>query len=343
MAVKKTHPSKQTKREPISEPPIDRIPDIFDEDGARSVVPSLSPRRGPMMVEIEDVTVDVIEPQAENSVPESIPQENDLPTPTEPVMPEFSEAPIEPERVIRDDRETIPSEESLSPTYTVRSNGRDVEPALPSFFTEASTPPMSQTVSSQPQEESNIAPVQDTSMLEAMVPQAFVGEVREVATEAKQEKKSAFVTFFIIAGMILVAGGVIGFYVLSTRKSAPASAPSPLVDATPMPTPLVVVQTATNSAQTAPADTTTPTTKLKVNVQNGTATKGLAAKEAAVLKKAGYTIGTVGNGDPALKGTIIVPTGQSDAATGIQSALSDFTFKVKEDAKATAITVVLGE
>src|SRR6185369_1913023 len=130
MAVKKTHPSKQTKREPVSEPPIDRIPDIFDEDGAsHSVVPSLSPRRGPMMVEIEDVTVDVVEPEMEAAVPESVPQENDLPTPTEPVMPEFSEPQVEPEPVMRDSSETIPSEESLSPTFTVRSNGRDVEPA----------------------------------------------------------------------------------------------------------------------------------------------------------------------------------------------------------------------
>jgi hypothetical protein len=181
----------------------------------------------------------------------------------------------------------------------------------------------------------------ETQVLEEVIPQAFVGEVREVAREVKQEKKSALVTTFLILGMILVAAGVVGLYILGTKKSgtpAPTPTPTPTpLQATPTPTPTVIINTATESAEL------TPVTDLKVNVFNGTTIKGLAAKEAAVLKKAGYTIGNVGNGDPTKAGTITVPTGETAAATGIQSALSKFTFTVKEDAKATSITVVLPE
>lgn len=336
MAVKKTTPAKHHKKVSISEPPIDHIPDIFDEDGASSVIPSVKPGRGPTVVEVEDITIDVVEPDLSvPTIPEMPEEENDLPTPTVPFVPRST--PSEPELVSVPESDEL-SKESTAPMYSVRSNGQDVEPQLPSFFTQSTTAPVSQTIQ---EEESNVRSVQDTTMLEAMVPQAFVGEVREVATEAKQEKKGALVTFFIIVGMILVAGGVVGLYLISTHKSTPAPSPSPIVDATPLPTPVVVVNTATSSAQTIGGESAT--TKLKVNVLNGTTTKGLAAKEAAVLKKSGYVIGETGNGDPKLKGTIIVPTGQTDVATGIQSALSGFTFTVKEDAKATSITVVLGE
>ena len=68
-----------------------------------------------------------------------------------------------------------------------------------------------------------------------------------------------------------------------------------------------------------------------------------AAKEAAVLKAAGFTTGTVGNGKPENAGTIVVAPTYKGLVSEIQTLLKDFTFTVKEDAKMTTIQVTLGE
>lgn len=334
MPVKKRPHSKQTKQVLPKDAPVGHIPDIFDEEGTdASVIPSQRSARTPLVVEVEDIQAEVTQ------IPENgANDESDLPAPTAPPAQEE-------ETFTASQTNTSPIRE---PSFTVRANGQEIEPKLPSFFAENSRK-VETVADEQVSEHHNVVPVasmsapqsEETKVLEAIVPQAFVGEVREVAKEVKQEKKSALVTFFIILGMLLVAGGVIALYILGTKKADGPSAtpaPTPIVEATPNLTPTVIVNTATPSGEL-----TTPTTDLKVNVFNGTAIKGLAAKEAAVLKKAGYTIGNVGNGDPTKAGTITVPTGETAVAQGIQAALADFTFTVTEDAKATSITIVLDE
>ncbi|PWU23864.1 hypothetical protein C5B42_01540 [Candidatus Cerribacteria bacterium 'Amazon FNV 2010 28 9'] len=143
------------------------------------------------------------------------------------------------------------------------------------------------------------------------------------------------VSIFIILGMVLVAAGIVGLYVM-TKKSSDQPIATPAPQATPVPTPTVVVATPTPTPDPALLKS------VKVNVLNGTTTKGLAAKEAAVLKSAGFTLGTVGNGSPSDAGTISVPTGKTAIADAIKAALTGFTFTVTEDAKATQVTVTLG-
>ncbi len=309
---------------PRSQPTVAHIPDVFDEDA------EAAKKTAPVSVEVEE-RITVVEPPGE-----------DLPAPRPPrVVTE----------VMTEETESVAGEasgEDAKPSFTVRQNGMTVEQKLPSFFVEGEdqaltkedeTPPAVDTTVSMPQ-------TPEEKMLETVVPQAFVGEVSQVAREVKQEKKGTLVTFFIILGMILVAVGAVGLYILSVKKNtqvvtpAPTSQPTPVAQATPAATPTVIVTTATGSAV---PTTSSPTTKLKVNVLNGTKVKGLAAKEAALLKKAGYVLGTVGNGDPGKAGTITVPTGSSSVAEGIKSILSNFTFTVSEDPKAKDITVTLGD
>ncbi len=310
---------------------VTQLPDVFDEDS--------STMAKPVVIHSDD--------QAEKisaSVAQVDQEDEKLPSPRPPrIVTEVEEeelvVPTEPEAK----EEMPPASEPLEePTFTVRQNGQTVEQKLPAFFVDGS-----ESVSSEkPQDEA--LPVepqsQETQALEAAVPQAFVSEVRQVATEVKRERKGTLVTIFIIFGMILVAGGVLGLFVMNTRKQNGAQStpePTAVVEATPEPTPTVIINTG-DMGSTASVSAEVKK-EVKVNVLNGTAIKGLANKEAAILRKNDFTIGTVGNGDPAKAGTIVVPTGRLDMGEEIKSLLTDITFTVTEDAEVTAITVTLGE
>lgn len=330
MAVKKTtkRPSMK-KKEPMK---VTKLPDVFDEESSAKPIAPIAP--------VEDI-------EAESNVVE--PQPEELPSPRPPrivteveeeqpqTQPESLQAPVLEETTPETTTE-LPTE----PTFTVRQNGQTVEQKLPSFFVGESDEKSAEVES--PMELPTEPQSQETQVLESVVPQAFVGEVREVAREAKRERKGALVTIFIIIGMILVAAGVLGLFVMSTRKQGgnqPTPQPSAEVMASPEPTPTIIVNTATSSA-TASVSAEIKS-EYKVNVLNGTAIKGLANKQAAILRKNDFVIGTVGNGDPAKAGTIVVPEGRLDMGEEIKTLLTEFTFTVSEDTTAKAITVTLGE
>jgi hypothetical protein len=330
MAVKKTtrRPSMK-KKEPMK---VTKLPDVFDEEASAKPIAPIAP--------VEDLEVEptIVEPQ-----PEELPSPRPprIVTEVEEEQPETQSEPSEtsvPEEKAPETTTELPTE----PTFTVRQNGQTVEQKLPSFFVGESDDKVSEAdpIAELPTEPQS----QETQVLESVVPQAFVGEVREVAREAKRERKGALVTVFIIIGMILVAGGVLGLFVMSTRKQGgnqPTPQPSAEVMATPEPTPTIIVNTATSSAT---ASVSAEIKKeVKVNVLNGTAIKGLANKQAAILRENDFVVGTVGNGDPTKAGTIVVPEGRLDLGEEIKTLLTEFSFTVSEDSTVKAITVTLGE
>lgn len=307
MAAKKAHPKKNAKKK--EEIKLSHLPDVFEEPSAGSP-------------EGENVVVTVVE--SETTVTAE-PMAEDLPSPRPPRI--VTEVEEEKEEVL-DEEKVKQSDAETEPTFTVRQNGQTIEQELPSFFAEKK------------KEEAPTAQSPEQQILEAAVPQAFVGEANEVATEVKKERKGVLVTFFIILGMILLAGGIVGLFLVSSKKGETTIVSTPQVAATPAPTPSPKVIVSTETIASASAELKQ---SVKVNVLNGTAIKGLAAKEAAVLKQNGFTLGTVGNGNPALAGTIVVPTEKLVLGEEIKALLSDFTFTVTEDSKVSAITVTLGE
>ncbi len=310
MAVKTAHAKKKmTKRKEVV--PVTPLPDVFDEETSVQAKPTM----------VAETEIEAKPKEAEA-----------LPTPRAPrIVTEIEE----------EKEETKGESVSSEPSFTVRQNGVAVEQKLPSFFVDKESENQAEAVPTN----SEMATEQTAGekALEEAMPQAFVGEVRQVASEVKRERKGTLVTVFIVLGMILVAGGIVGLFFLNTKRqngSAQTSAATPVVEATPEPTPTVIVTTASASASLV---TEEMKQGIKVNVLNGTTIKGLAAKEAAIIKKNGYTLGTVGNGDPASAGKIVVPTGKLDLGEDIKALLPDITLSVSEDAKATTITVTLGE
>lgn len=317
MVAKKATETKHKSTRHVATPVTTDLPDIFDED---------SQVGGQARVE---------SPRVEEEPAQVVP-EIDLPAPRAPsvrteVVPELS---LPEQDEMKATESPAPSREAQ--TFTVRQNGKEVEQKLPDFFVpDTDTTP----TAVEPKGEA----LTQTNVLESVVPQAFVGEVRQVAGEVQSEKKGTKITALIILGLLLLAGGVIGLLSLNAKrgenqKILPTPTPMTQVEATPTPTPTIVIKTATQSASVDPG----LWKSLRVHVLNGTTVKGLAAKEAAVIKKLGFTIASVGNGEVARAGTIVVPEGKLDAGEAIQAGLENYVFTVSEDPKAKELTVVLG-
>lgn len=309
MAVKKATETKHKSTRHVATPVTTDLPDIFDEEvetGGQTQVES---------------------PRVEQEPAQAVP-EVDLPAPRAPSV----RTEVVPEETIPDPS-PYPKE---SQTFTVRQNGKEVEQKLPDFFVpDTETTP----AAVEPKGEA----LTQTSVLESVVPQAFVGEVRQVAGEVQSEKKGTKITALIILGLLLVAGGVIGLLTLNAKRGEnqeilPTPTPMTQVEATPTPSPTVVIKTATQSASVDPG----LWKSLRVHVLNGTTIKGLAAKEALVIKKLGFTIASVGNGDATRAGTIVVPEGKTDAGEAIQAGMENYVFTITQDPQAKELTVVLG-
>lgn len=358
-------PAKHNKSDAKEDFVISHIPDVFDEeDGGKEEKAELE-TKSPVVVEVEieeeevsepaekeDVVADEAEEQEESSdkATDST-SDSDLPKPSvikvhEPHQEEEREVEVEEEEENElPARETMP-EPKAEPIINNHAKEEDADlPPLPSFFKESQEEPQPE-ASSRPEPAMSVPNLEAQKVIESTLPQAVVGELHEVSREVKSEKRGALITIFIISGMLLVAAGLIGLYLVSTKRlnfgplAVATPMPTPEVTATPQATPTVIVhdQTATPAAA---LDLTAAKKSTKVNVTNGTKIVGLAAKEAAVLKKAGFTLGTVGNGDPQAAGTIVVPTGKSDFGNAIKDALPDFAFTVTENAKAKDVTVTL--
>lgn len=314
MSVKKTgrKPAAKTK-EDLS---LTHLPDVFDEGLVKSVSP-------PKEVDVAKKTL--------------VEETEKLPSPKPPrIVTEIEETPETIPAQVSPGSPTSPATEQGEPTFTVRQNGQEIEQKLPTFLAEG------QESSSPSVPEPSVS--QDKT-LETAVPQAFVSEVREVASEVKRERKGTLVTIFILLGMVLVAGGVVGLFVMNTKKQegtvTPTASPVSESEATPSPTPTIIIDT---ESQTPEASVSAEVKKeVKVDVLNGTAIKGLAAKEAANLRKAGFSIGAVGNGEPSKAGTIVVPEGKLALGEEIKAVLANYTFTVSQDAQVSVITVTLGE
>ena len=349
---------------------IPPLPDVFDDDGRSTPTPIVGSRR--MVVEVEEDetlptesnvrAVDIDMEEKETVAPEKGEDEQfvaDLPSPSIPAPSmsdsEMSDLPkpfSRPEAISRIvpppsiPRPIEPPVADVSPVEDPVEPEPELvavdEPSLPDFFTNP-----------EPQDDAplkiNGLPIQDMTqteqtpeekMLEETVPQAYISETREIAKEVRSEKRNMLVTISIVVGAILVVVGL-GGLALSTIISKPS--PTVSTAATPKATTQPVASTTPVASASATPTASTTSKPLKVNVYNGTTIKGLAAKEAAILKDAKMTLGTVGNGDPKLAGTIIVPTGKKEVGTQIEGLLTGFTFKITESATATEISVTLGE
>ncbi|MEP7166643.1 MAG: LytR C-terminal domain-containing protein [Candidatus Woesebacteria bacterium] len=281
------------------------IVNVFDEEDSKTE--ALQPARRPVVVEIEDAG----------------PDEEPLQSPTAPMA-----APAAPvhhaHRVPEMYTPEIPETQSAA-----APNGG---PSLPSFFAEDLQP--------------NVVPVYsepaDTPLntIEATMPQAVVGEIHQEAQRGNG-KKIVGIVLMILALIVLAIGGLV-LYAKNLFAPVALPTPTPTPEATMHPTPTLSPTPAASSSATASASAELKK-KIKVDVLNGTKTVGLAAKEAAILKTAGYVMGTVGNGKPENAGTIIVPPAYRALANDIVSLLKDFTFTVTENAKFTSIQVTLGE
>lgn len=310
------------------------VVNVFDEEAKESAP---SPRRS-VVVEIEDVP-----PQApEQPVPV---QPQTLPTPTEisvePTVDTTQTAATEPEVSFAPPLEA-PAAPSVPEPELVQPN----EPALPSFFEhdlkgEGVVAPVAQapSVSFDLPQTPQAAPSNN-----GVVSQAVVGEIHEL-NEGGNSKKIIGIILILIAIVLLGVGAFVVYSKTQSATNEPEPTPISQPTATPTPVPSATPQAsdsaslvATNSAEFAALKK-----KYKVDVLNGTKVAGLASKQAALVKKEGYTTGTVGNGDEEKAGTISVPTAAAALAKDLKRILSDFTFTVTEDAKATSIVVTLGE
>lgn len=311
------------------------VVNVFDEE-VKDTAPA--PRRS-VVVEIEDVP-----PQApEQPVTE---QPQTLPTPTEITVEPTVDGSTAPAAKEPEVSFAPPLEAPAAPVAPAPETVQPSEPALPSFFEHdlkgegvvapaASAPTVSFDLPQTPQ----AAPANP-----GVVPQAVVGEIHEI-NEGGNSKKIIGIILILIAVVLL---GIGAFVVYSkTQTATPEPTPTPISQPTATPTPLPsATPQASDSASlvaTNSAEFVALKKKYKVDVLNGTKVAGLASKQAALIKKEGYTTGTVGNGDEEKAGTITVPTAAAALAKDLERILSDFTFTVTEDAKATGIVVTLGE
>ncbi len=310
------------------------VVNVFDEE-VKETTPS--PRRS-VVVEIEDVP-----PQA----PEQpvVDQPQTLPTPTEISVehPVDSTAPVvnEPEVSF-----APPLEAPAAPVAPAPEVVQPTEPALPSFFEHdlkgdgvvaptASAPSVSFDLPQTPQ---------DSPATPGVVPQAMVGEIHEI-NEGGNAKKIIGIVLMLIALVLLGIGAFVVYSKTMSGTTEPTPTPISQPTATPTPVPTATPQASDSASLVATnsAEFVALKKKFKVDVLNGTKVAGLASKQAALVKKEGYTTGTVGNGDEEKAGTITVPATATALAKDLQRILSDFTFTITEDAKATSIVVTLGE
>ncbi len=333
-------------------PPVN----VFDEPA------SSQPPRKPMVVEIEDV----------QSMPPADQQSSVLPPPTvvsvdtpmqQPAMQPQQQLPSFDQSNLQ-----IPTGQSFPGTIPVpQSYGAPTQPmaappvqapvqqagdpVLPAFFEQdlrGTNPSVQMPGNVSPASVPNAgAPVGMQPPFDGSLPQAAIGEMAEMHEGGDMKKKIIGIIFVVIALIILLAG-ILMIYAkkLSSPLNLPESSPTPLVtQPTSDPTPVLSpTPTASGSATASPsAELTALKKKYKVDVLNGTKVAGLAAKGADILKKQGYTLGTVGNGTAANAGTIVSASASADLAKDIQKQLSDFTFTLKTDSKATNVVVTLGD
>ncbi len=345
------------------------IVNVFDED--QTETPSLQPARRPVVVEIENVEPEMPTPtppsytapvpetptphapepqqpivqrvwQSQQPVSEPQPQM----APVMPIQPQVQAAPevsnIAP-FVLAPQPEVAPVMQPQAPVAA----GMSAEPTLPSFFEHDLKNGMNQ-----PVQQMQTQPLQpgipqgapnmfaDAS---AVAPQAVVGEINEAASEGGNNKKLIGIILMVLAVLILAIGGL---FLYARNLFSPTSVPTPTpeVVATPRPTPVsTTAPVASESATLNASESALLKKKVKVDVLNGTKISGLATKEAALLKAAGFTTGTVGNGNADLAGTISYPAAYKALIPEIKSTLKDLTFTASESAKATSIVVTLGK
>lgn len=332
------------------------IVNVFDEDQNET---THEPARRPVVVEIEDVPT-----QMESPIPPPMPQQAPEPVvqrvwqsqptiqspftmPQEQPAPEVSNiAPVPPMPM----QEPAPVTQPMMPPAP-QPMGMNAEPTLPSFFEHDLKNGMNQQPMAPMQGMPAMGQAQTQPMApnmfadaSAVTPQGVVGEINDAAEGGGSNKKLIGIILMVLAVLILAIGGLF-LYARNLFTPTTVATPTPEVIATPIPTPVMsATPIATASATPLPAsESAALKKKVKVDVLNGTKTAGLASKEAAVIKAAGFTTGTVGNGKPENAGTIVVAPAYKALAAEIQVVLKDFTFKITEDAKATAIVVTLGQ
>lgn len=334
--------SKSTHKSDDAKAPV--IANVFDDDQKQESTPA--PR--------QRVVVEVEEPAAPSAPA-------DLPSPPS-VLPPPTEVRVEPSAETTPAPAPVePSTSASTPAPQPAAPSAPVEPPLPAFFAQdlnggsqpgqssqtaqqAVIPPPAVTVDAS----TPIPPItpseQPVSPVEAAVPQAFVGEIHEVSEGGGSKKKIIGIVLIVFA-LLLLAGGLFllfGRGLLTPTESEPVSV-APVTQSSPTPT---ASPLATGSAQltaTASGELTELKKKFSVSVLNGTSISGLAGKQADILRKAGYTMGSIGNGAARNAGTIVAPKEAAPLVADIQKLLSDFTFTATESATAKNITVTLGE
>jgi hypothetical protein len=321
-----------------------RVPivNVFDED-EKQPQSDLQPAHRPVVVEIEDVPHEAVQPPSAPAPQVSVADANVQPVyqeqnvvPPAPVLP-----PQQPEA------STTVSTAPQAPQVEYASAPMAAEPALPSFFEQdlkADVAPATPAIpAAQPMPQSGMPSTQPVSPVQSGVPaQAFVGEINEAAEGGGNTKKLIGIILVVLAIIVLAIGGLFLYAKnLFAPVELPKATPRPLPTVRPVATP-AASPVASDSGKVASVSAEMKK-KVKVDVLNGTKVAGLASKEAAIIKKAGYTTGTVGNGKPENAGTIVVSPTYKAVAVDIQKILADFTFTVKEDEKMTSVQVTLGE
>lgn len=331
-----------TKHKPTTKHVNSRVPivNVFDED-EKQTQSDLQPAHRPVVVEIEDVEHEEVQPPMAPVQQVTSADAN--------VQPMYQEQPVVPPAPVLPPQNAVMQEPQMAvpqqaPQVEYSGTPMATEPALPSFFEQDLKPgtPV-QTPMTQPMDQTTAPIGQPVSPMQSGVPaQAFVGEINEAAEGGGNTKKIIGIVLVILAIIVLAIGGLFLYAKsLFAPVELPKATPTPLPTVRPVATP-ATSPIASDSGKVASVSAEMKK-KVKVDVLNGTKIAGLATKEAAVIKKAGYTTGTVGNGVPANAGTIVVSPTYKAIAADIQKLLADFTFTVKEDEKMTTVQVTLGE
>lgn len=262
-----------------------------------------------------------------------------------PVNPLFDPAPqAQPQPKVE-----VPMSNFVQPQVMPQNVGMSAEPTLPSFFEHdlksgmnaGMAPMQTQPQVSQPVGAANPNMFSDAA---AVAPQAVVGEINEAADgDSGSNKKLIGIILMVLAVLILAIGGLF-LYARNLFSPTSVATPIPEVVATPRPTPVPTATPAASASATLSAsESAALKKKVKVDVLNGTKISGFATKQAALLKTAGFTTGTVGNGKAEEAGTIVYPAAYKGLVTEIKATLKDLTFTASESAKATSIVVTLGQ
>lgn len=319
------------------------IANVFDESSDDH-----QPARRPLVVEIESTPPAATPymapsaPQVNAAVetqptPSSVPQSFVEPTLTPPAFRQPSMVPPAP---IAQEYRPTPVQ---APPHSVEPMQTD--PVLPSFFEQDLKGSVPEHATSPVSVAAPVVQAPPTPQPFVGIPaQAVVGEIAEESSGGNAKKWVGIA--LIIVAIILLSIGLLALY--AKRLMTPVSVPSPTPLSQPTARPTLFPSTtpaATASAKPATASGTLKElkAKYKVDVLNGTKVAGLASKQASLVKTAGYTTGTVGNGKPESAGTIVVPTGATAMGTDLQTVLADFTFTISEEKTAKAVVVTLGQ